>query len=243
MLTKTELFKLTDTVGSIVAQCPALARVFEQVGIDYCCGGKIPLAQACQKKGIDPQQLLAKLEGTATGADDAGVNVATMSLTALTDHIEATHHAYLKAELPRLEMLTQKVVAVHGDHDARLAQVRDTFTGLAAEMASHMLKEEQILFPMVRKLEASPTLPVFHCRTLANPIRQIELEHDQAGGALAKMRALTDDFTAPDWVCNTYRAMLDALAQLEHDLHQHVHKENNILFPRAMALEAERQPV
>ncbi|MCG3148271.1 MAG: Iron-sulfur cluster repair protein YtfE [Verrucomicrobiae bacterium] len=234
MTTKTELFAVTDTVGSIVARRPALSRVFEQAGIDYCCGGKLPLAEACRKKGIDPQQLLDTLEKAGATAGDASVDPAAMSLTALADHIEATHHAYLKTELPRLTAMTTKVAAVHGGEDARLAQLRDTYAGLAMEMSQHMLKEEQVLFPMIRQLDASESAPAFHCGSLANPIRMMEMEHDQAGGALAKMRELTDGFTPPDWACNTYRAMLDALAHLEDDLHQHVHKENNILFPRAI---------
>ena len=238
MQTATGLFKTADTVGSIVAQRPALSRVFEQAGIDYCCGGKISLEQACRKKGIDPQTFLSQLE--EAGAGDASVDAAGMSLTALADHIEATHHTYLKSELPRLDAMTQKVATVHGGEDARLHQVRETFLALAAEMTSHMMKEEQILFPMVRQLEASSTPPVFHCGSLANPIHQMEMEHDQAGAALAKLRDLTDGFNPPDWACNTYRAMLDALAHLERDLHQHVHKENNILFPHAIALESQR---
>ena len=241
MLTKTEIFKITETVGSIVARQPALSRVFEQAGIDYCCGGKMPLNQACRKQGIDPEHFVAKLEQATAAADVAGVDAAAMTLTALADHIEGTHHAYLKTELPRLGALTTKVAAVHGEHDVRLAQVRDTFAGLAAEMAQHMLKEERILFPMIRQLEASQAMPAFHCGSVANPIGQMELEHDQAGAALAQLRELTDGFNPPGWACNTYRAMLDALANLEHDLHQHVHKENNILFPRAVALEAERR--
>ncbi|MEI6084741.1 MAG: iron-sulfur cluster repair di-iron protein [Verrucomicrobiota bacterium] len=223
----------TDTVGSIVAQRPALSRVFEEAGIDYCCGGKLPLAEACRKKGIDPQAFLLKLTAT-TATNATGVDAAAMTLTALADHIETTHHAYLKSELPRLEAMTEKVARVHGGEDARLQQVHATFLALAAEMASHMMKEEQILFPMVRQLESSATAPVFHCGSLANPIGQMELEHEHAGAALAKLRELTDGFNPPDWACNTYRAMLDALAHLEGDLHQHVHKENNILFPRAI---------
>ena len=241
MATKIEKFNVTDTVGSLVAKQPGLSRVFEQAGIDYCCGGKIPLDQACRKKGIDPQQLLARLEKAAATTGPADVDAATMSLTGLADHIETSHHAFLRTELPRLDVMTQKVATVHGAHDVRLAQIRDTYAGLAAEMTRHMMKEEQILFPMIRQLAASPTVPAFHCGSLANPIRQMEMEHDQAGLALAKMRQLSDGFTPPDWACNTYRAMLDALAHLEHDLHQHVHKENNILFPRAVALESERR--
>lgn len=237
----TNALQVTDTVGAIVAQRPALSRVFEQAGIDYCCGGKIPLAEACRKKGLDPQQVLAQLEAAAAVAVGGGVDAGKMTLTQLADHIETTHHAYLKTELPRLEAMTTKVAKVHGEHDSRLPQVNEVFLALQQEMNSHMYKEEQILFPMIRQLEASAAVPAFHCGSVANPIRVMEMEHDQAGGALAKMRELTDGFTPPDWACNTYRAMLDALAHLEHDLHQHVHKENNILFPRAIAMEASKQ--
>jgi regulator of cell morphogenesis and NO signaling len=234
-------FSLTDTVGSIVTKRPALSRVFELHGIDYCCGGKIPLADACAKKGLDPQQVLALREAAAAATPVGTVDPASMTLTALADHIEATHHAYVRAELPRLEAMTKKVATVHGEHDARLAQVHEVFLGLQWEMTSHMMKEERILFPMIRQLEASDSVPAFHCGSLANPINVMEAEHDQVGGALAKMRELTDGFTPPDWACNTYRAMLDGLAHLERDTHQHVHKENNILFPRAIAMEAQKQ--
>ena len=242
MLPMTDKFEVTETVGSIVAKRPALSRVFEQAGIDYCCGGKIPLDQACQKKGINPQTFLVTLEEfVAIAGTESVVDAAAMTLTALANHIEGTHHAYLQAELPRLGAMTSKVAAVHGDKEDRLPQVRDVFASLAAEMAQHMLKEERILFSMIRQLEASESAPEFHCGSLANPIGQMEQEHDQAGAALAQLRELTDGFNPPDWACNTYRAMLAGLADLEHDLHQHVHKENNILFPRAIALESQRQ--
>ncbi|MCG3146910.1 MAG: Iron-sulfur cluster repair protein YtfE [Verrucomicrobiae bacterium] len=234
-------FTAADTVGSLVAQCPALSRVFEQAGIDYCCGGKIPLAEACRRKGFDPQQILTQLEAAGAVTSGGGVDPSQMSLTELADHIVATHHAYLKMELPRLEAMTTKVARVHGDGDVRLPQVNQVLLGLQAAMTSHMDKEEQILFPLIRELEASATAPEFHCGSLANPVRVMELEHDQAGGALVKLRELTDGFTSPDWACNTYRAMLDALAHLEHDLYDHIHKENNILFPRAIALETSKQ--
>jgi len=244
MVTATEKFKITDQVGSIVTKWPAASRVFEQAGIDYCCGGKIPLDQACRNQGIELQPFLAGLEELAAAAGtEPVVNSTALTLTALADHIEATHHAYLRTELPRLCTLTTKVASVHGDKDVRLAAVRDTLAALAAEMSQHMMKEEQILFPMIRQLEARQSIPAFHCGSLANPIGRMELEHDQAGAALAQFRALTDGFNPPEWACNIYRAMLDALAGLEHDLHQHVHKENNILFPRAIALEIQRRAV
>lgn len=227
------------TVGSLVAAKPSRSRIFEQLGIDYCCGGKIALAEVCQKKGLDPNtvvKMLAAMDSLQASQADA-VNPATLPLSELADHIERTHHAYLREELPRLDTITEKVARVHGEHDPRLIKVRAAFVALSEEMHSHMAKEERILFPMIRQLDQSRDLSALHCGTLANPIRQMESEHDSAGGALALMREKTDGFTPPDWACNTYRAMLDGLAVLERDLHQHVHKENNVLFPRALELE------
>lgn len=233
-------FEVTDTVGEVVTRCPALSRVFEAEGIDYCCGGRKTIDEACRTKGRDPQDLLTKLKSSsAAPAEEAVVDVAAMSLAELADHIERTHHAYLRRELPRLDAMTAKVASVHGDKDARLAQIRDTFLGLAAEMNSHMMKEEQNLFPMIRRLAASATAPIFHCGSLANPINQMEHEHEDAGAALERIRQLTGGYTPPDWACNTYRAMLDGLDYLERDMHVHVHKENNVLFPRALALESQ----
>jgi regulator of cell morphogenesis and NO signaling len=166
------------------------------------------------------------------------VNPAAMTLTQLADHIEATHHAWLRQEFPRLTQMTEKVASVHGHSDQRLASVAAIFAALRAEMESHMFKEERILFPLIRQLEASGSAAHSHCGTIANPIRVMEMEHDSAGGAVGEMRTLTDGFTPPAGACNTYRAMLDTLRQLEADLHQHVHKENNVLFPRALELEA-----
>nr|VFK36531.1 MAG: regulator of cell morphogenesis and NO signaling [Candidatus Kentron sp. SD]VFK39249.1 MAG: regulator of cell morphogenesis and NO signaling [Candidatus Kentron sp. SD]VFK77843.1 MAG: regulator of cell morphogenesis and NO signaling [Candidatus Kentron sp. SD] len=183
----------------------------------------------------DPRgDALASAEGSAADA-------MAMSLTELADHIEQTHHAYLRSELPRLDEMTEKVVSVHGGRDPRLQPIRERFLALAAELSSHLMKEERILFPMARQLDASETTPTFHCGTLANPIRQMEFEHTQTESALETLRELADDYTPPDWACDTYRTMLDALARLEHDLHRHIHKENNLLFPRALAMETEKR--
>jgi regulator of cell morphogenesis and NO signaling len=230
-------FQIDDTVGAIVRDLPSLSRLFEQAKVDYCCGGKKTLAEACQQRGIDPQAFLAQLETYATTAAVPDVNWTALSLTELADHIERLHHAYLHAELPRLEKLVTKVAAVHGEKEPGLLQIKDVFLAVSAELATHLMKEEQILFPLIRQLESSETLPAFHCGTIANPVTQMEFEHDEAGAALAQLRQLTDDYTPPDWACNTYRAMLDALATFEQDMHQHIHKENNVLFPRAIALE------
>ena len=165
------------------------------------------------------------------------IDTAGMSLTELIDHIERTHHAYLRSELSRLDTILEMIASAHGDKDPRLPRVRNTFLALAAELSSHLMKEERILFPLVRQLEASDTVPMFHCGTLANPIRQMQLEHDDLGSALGRLRELTDGFTAPEWASDSHRAVLDALAHLESDTHQHTQKENNVLFPRALEME------
>jgi regulator of cell morphogenesis and NO signaling len=242
------------TVGQLVRQRPARSRVFESLKIDYCCGGKLTLQDACQRKGVALDEVLRRLAecdaqeearraAYAESASGQLVDADAMSLSELADHIVQTHHEYLKQELPRLDRITEKVARVHGDHDPRLRQVRAAFESLRDELVPHMMKEELILFPMVRKLEQAKAasqpgeIPTFHCGSVANPIRQMELEHDAAGSALEAMRELTDGFNPPEWACNTYRAMLDALHVLEQDMHQHVHKENNVLFPKAIELE------
>jgi len=233
--------EMTDSVGSVVTREPDLSRIFESLGIDYCCGGKKSIQEACATKGLDPNHILRQLsEAQATRSGNGGSNPATMTLTELADHIEETHHAYLRSELPRLDRLTKKVAAVHGDREPALHELRDVFLSLSEELTRHMFKEERILFPMIRDLEASDTAPVFHCGSLANPIGQMEMEHDIAGSALERQRSLTDGYQPPEWACNTFRAMVDALSQLERDLHEHIHKENNVLFPKALELEARK---
>ncbi len=226
------------TVGELVREVPSRARVFESMKIDYCCGGKIPLADACAKKKLDAAAVIEQLEKCDPNRSrEAIVDPDAMSLTELADHIESTHHAYLKDELPRLDIMTEKVARVHGDKDKRLFQMRDAFVALKAELEPHMMKEENVLFPLVRQLEASTEPQESHCASVSNPIRQMEHEHDLAGDALAILNASTDGYTPPEWACNTYRALLDSLAQLERDMHQHIHKENNVLFPKTLQLE------
>ncbi|TWU62215.1 iron-sulfur cluster repair di-iron protein [Crateriforma conspicua] len=227
-----------QTVGDFVRQKPTRARVFESLKIDYCCGGKISLNRACEKRGIAVNEVLQQIEQADKSAEETPlVDADAMSLTELADHIEQTHHAYLRKELPRLDFMTEKVSRVHGDKDARLYKMREAFVALKAELEPHMMKEERILFPIVRQLEASADRPGFHCGSVANPIQQMEHEHDQAGKALEILSETTDGYTPPEWACNTYRAMLDSLARLEADMHQHVHKENNVLFVKALAME------
>jgi regulator of cell morphogenesis and NO signaling len=233
---------LDSPVGQWVAERPYTSRVFEAIHIDYCCGGDKPLSAACEARNIDPQQVLARLEDassdpTAQGKAERWIDA---SLTELCDHIEQTHHAYLKTELPRLQKMIAKVVGAHGASHPEMANAQQAFAALHAELAPHMTKEEQILFPAIRRLEECDTPPAFPFGTVANPIRMMEHEHDNAGNALDQIRRATGDYRVPDDACNTYRAMLDGLQRLELDMHQHVHKENIILFPRAIALEQSR---
>lgn len=224
------------TVGQLVADRPDRSRLFMKLGIDYCCGGKLTLQDAAEKKGLDAASILATLTALETlEPSGSAPNPAQMSLTALADHIVGTHHAYLKEELPRLAFLTRKVAAVHGDDHPWLREVHAVYTGLAEELSSHLQKEEVILFPAIRNLEQTGDSGAPFGADLSHPVLMMEHEHAEAGEALTKLRALTSDFTPPASACNSFRAMLDGLEQLERDTHEHISKENNILFPRAMA--------
>jgi regulator of cell morphogenesis and NO signaling len=227
-----------SSLGTIVARQPALAGVFERLEIDYCCGGKQSLAAACQARGLDPATVAAMLQ--AFGSVDTArpaADPASMSLTELADHIEQTHHEYVKRELPVLLEQAHRLVAAHGERDPRHAEAAATVATLHDEMFSHMAKEEQILFPIVRQIDRGDA-GGNHCGTVANPIRVMELEHEHAGEAIHHLRRLTCGFTPDADSCETHQAFLAGLARFERDLHEHVHKENNILFPRALAREA-----
>ena len=226
-----------QTVGQLVVERPSRASVFERLGMDYCCGGNKSLNQACREKGLDYETVVQELQSEQAAPSKAERNWASASLTDLCDEIEQTHHAYLKKELPRLEFLTNKVATRHGDHRPALRELRDVFAALKAEMETHMMKEERILFPLCRQLDTAEQLPAMHCGSIGNPIQVMIREHEDVGNALARVRALTGDFACPADACKTFRAMYDSLHELEQDMHRHVHKENNILFPKAVRLE------
>jgi regulator of cell morphogenesis and NO signaling len=229
-------FTANTPVGAIVAGRPGLARLFEHLGIDYCCGGKLPLAAACQRRGLDVATTLnllhtanAETSRTQTEMDTAG-----MTGTELADHIERTHHAYTKAELPHLVTLAERVAAKHGERDPRLVDLAVTLRILAADMLDHMEKEEIALFPLIRRIETEAHATCA-CEIIATPIRCMEAEHDATGRAVAHLRELTDHFTPEAAACRSHRVLLAGLAAFEADLHRHVHKENNILFPGILA--------
>lgn len=224
------------TVGELVRAVPSRSRIFENLGIDYCCGGKKPLAEVCRTKNLDPATVIAMLAALNGAPETSAVSPDAMSLSELCDHIEFVHHGYLKEELPRLDFMTRKVAAVHGDHEPRLLEVRRVFETFNAEMTTHTREEDETVFPAIRQLEAANGDKAAVASGLKAAFAKLESEHDSAGAALEQFKALTDSYTPPDWACNTFRALYDGLAQLEKNMHQHVHKENNVLFPRARAV-------
>ncbi|HEY3329629.1 MAG TPA: iron-sulfur cluster repair di-iron protein [Capsulimonadaceae bacterium] len=231
---------LQDTVGGVVGAQPSRARVFEKLGVDYCCGGRRSLDTVCQEQGISPETLLGALAREDARKAPEGIETwPSLSLSELADHIVVKHHDYLREALPRLATLTSKVRSAHGERHPELGQVCAVFDVFHAELDNHMVKEERILFPICRQLEEATGPITTHCGSTTNPITVMEAEHDSAGDALRQLRELTGDFVPPTGACNTYRTMLDGLAELEADMHVHIHKENSVLFPRTIAREME----
>jgi regulator of cell morphogenesis and NO signaling len=220
------------TVGEIVAENPSQARVFQAFGIDFCCQGGRTLREACMLKDIGLEWVIEQLEASAAGKISPESNPALLAPVELIRHVVDTHHAYLRQELPRLQAMAERVAKVHGGHTPTLIEVFHTYCGMADELAGHMRKEEEILFPAIQALSAGgpSVLP------LDGPVSCMLQEHDDAGAALARMRELTNGFTPPPEACNTYRALFAGLAELEEDLHRHIHLENSVLFPQAIKM-------
>lgn len=215
------------TVGTVATEHPLATRVFARHGIDFCCGGGKPLAEACAAHGLDAETVLAELEQEIQGAaaTEAPVRWDQEPLAALIDHILVTYHEPLRSELPRLEEMTRKVVEVHGDKDPeRFTALLQTFLAIKADIEQHLPKEEQILFPMIKSGQGGMAM---------GPMSVMEAEHETLGALLHRVRQLTDDYQAPADACNTWRALWAGLADLERATHEHIHLENNVLHPRA----------
>lgn len=223
------------SLGDLVTTRPATARVFERLGLDYCCHGDRSVLAACAEAGLDADEVLQELDALAP---EPPADWATMDPAHLVDHLEQTHHAFLHRELPRLGALLDKVAAVHGLRHPELAGVVAAFGALRDDLEPHLAKEERVLFPMVRALAGDTTRRVTHTDSVRGPIAVMLAEHDRAGELLALLRERTGGYTAPDDGCASYRALYRGLAELEADTHLHVHKENHRLFPAVIALEA-----
>jgi regulator of cell morphogenesis and NO signaling len=221
----------TRTLASLVAELSERAVVLDRLGLDYCCHGQRSLADACAQVGLDVTQTADELGNVA-----GGTTVPPRSdPAALADYIEATHHAYLHSELPELAVLAAKVNTVHGARHPELSAVNVLVTALRVDLEPHLAKEERVLFPAIRALTLGER--DFPFNTVRNPIRMMTVEHDRAGALLAKLRTVTGAYSPPPDACASYRSLYERLEHLERDTHRHIHLENNVLFPAAVALE------
>ena len=219
------------TLGDLVTENPAAARVLERHGLDYCCGGRRTIEEACIADGIDEATLSAELEELDAGPPAAWTH---LDPPALARHIVAVHHRYLDEELPLLEALATKVLGAHGRRHPELALVRDLIVAIRADLEPHLVKEERVLFPAIEALAAGQR--EFGFGSVTNPISVMEREHDHAGRLLEELRAATAGYDVPDDACASYRSLYERLACLEADTHEHIHKESNVLFPAAVQL-------
>ena len=231
------------TVRELAVEIPEATRIFEKFGIDYCCGGSKSLEEACSGANLSVDEVLDSLElaEQTARAKQNNRNWQAEPLADLIGHINKTHHKYTREEIARLGPLFDKVVAVHGENHPELQHLRAWFRGLAQELTTHMMKEEMVLFPYIVRMEEAviqrdPVLPP-PFGTVRNPVSMMMHEHDTAGDALRAMREASAGYTPPPDACISYQTLYKALADFEKDLHQHIHLENNILFPRAIEME------
>jgi len=222
--TDARVLDATRTLAQIVTEAPSSVRVLQAFGLDYCCHGARPLATACADAGLSSDEVLAAL---ATVHDDVTPDWASMSPAELVDHLESVHHAYLHAELPRLDALAEKVAGVHGRHHPELLDVLADVKDLRDDLEPHLMKEERVLFPAIRQHVPGDRL--------AAPISVMLAEHDTTGALLVRLQRSARDFALPEDACGSYRALYDGLDELVRDTFLHVHKENNVLFPAVLA--------
>ncbi len=227
------------TVRDVAIQLPESTRLFESLKIDYCCGGNQPLGQACTSAGVDVDDVMEMLAGVEQSNE--AKDFQNTSLPELITHILDTHHVFTKSEMDRLQLLADKVLNAHGGNHPELVHLDELLTRLCDDLKPHMFKEEQILFPYINALvqaaDQNRTVPFAPFGTVKNPIRMMTMEHDTAGEILRELRALTSDYKVPADACISYQTLYQALQNFEKDLHQHIHLENNLLFPKALELE------
>lgn len=234
----------TKTVRELALEVPNAIRVFERFGIDYCCGGTKSLEEACVREKLLVDEVIYNLEHEAQQTDEPVCTreVESGPLADLVQHIQSKHHVFTRQETARIEALLEKVCSVHGKNHPELLFIRTTFQALSRELSLHLMKEERILFPYIIRMEEAviqkerPLPPPFG--SVQNPVHMMTQEHDSAGEALRTLREASAGYSLPADACLTYRTLYDALQGLESDLHQHIHLENNVLFPRAIAMEA-----
>lgn len=239
--TTTEQFSpsLTTTVGAVVADDYRTARVFENHGIDFCCGGKSTLEAICREKGIDPARLQTELVGVKDTPAERGHNYAAWALPFLADYIVNTHHVYLNENTDQIAAYALKIAGVHGDRHPEAIEIAAIFGKIATDMAAHLREEEEVLFPAVKRIEAAriagQTPSTKDAETLRASLDRLDQDHQEIGDAVHAIRHLAGEYVVPADVCNTFAVTWRKLEEFEDDLHKHVHLENNILFPKAAA--------
>ncbi|MDX9749617.1 MAG: iron-sulfur cluster repair di-iron protein [Flavobacteriales bacterium] len=231
------------TIGSIVADDFRAAAVFTAHGIDFCCKGGRTLQDVCDAKGIEVATIDREIAEALRHGQPTADDPATWTLTHLAEHVERVHHGYVNERTPVIQQYLAKLCKVHGGEHPELHDIAREFDGCAGAMAAHMKKEELVLFPFIKRLELAQregsTPPTPHFGTVENPVNMMMHEHDEEGERFRRIATLTSGYTPPPQGCNTYRAAFALLQEFEQDLHRHIHLENNILFPKAVALEAE----
>ena len=235
-------FTSETKVKDIALSNPAARQVLEDTGLDYCCGGGKSLHEACLHTDVPAEEILNRLRENSKDISPGDANWTSAPLSDLTRHIRERHHRYVREAIVRVQTLLEKVGAKHGENHPEITDIQRLFTEVGREMIMHMQKEEQILFPYIDALEKAANThgsvePPFF-QTVRNPIQAMMKEHDAAGELVKQIRKGSSDYTAPADACPSYQALYQALREFEADLHQHVHLENNILFPRAVEMEA-----
>lgn len=233
------------TVRDLAVEIPGATRLFEKVGIDYCCGGGKSIEEACAAAGVSTDEVVRTLEEIERSSAHTQVDGQWLKqpLAKLTSYIVSSHHVFTREEIRRLSQLLIKVCSVHGQNHPELIRIQSLFQDLCNELIPHMQKEEAVLFPYIEDMEravnSGSTKPVPFFGTVANPVRMMMMEHETAGEVLQGIRRLSGGFVVPEGVCISYETLYKALEAFEQDLHQHIHLENNILFPRAVEMEGE----
>jgi len=237
-------FNNETAVKEIAVSSPAAARVLEEAGVDYCCGGNRSLDDACAGTGVSSEEILARLRASNEPARPEDADWVSAPLAELTDHIRQKHHGYVREAIPRISALLEKVKAKHGANHPEIKTIEGLFHQLGQEMIAHMQKEEMILFPYIERLERARngggTLERPFFQSVRNPIQMMMNEHDGAGNLAKQIRKASSEYTPPGDACSSYQRLYSELHEFETDLHLHVHLENNILFPRAVKIEDEK---
>lgn len=228
-------------IGQLVADDYRMASIFKQNGIDFCCKGNRSIAEATKELNLNTQEILSQLEAVKKEDTTSGDDFQSWPLDLLADYIEKTHHRYTEAKITELKPLLEKLVEVHGKENPELIEIQEIFNISAGEMASHMKKEELVLFPFIRKMiktkKSSSKITVPHFGTVENPVNMMVHEHDEQGRLLQQMAELSNNYTPPINACSTYKVTYATMKEFEEDMFKHIHLENNILFPKAVALE------